>query len=271
MAERKRVALVIGGGRGIGQSIARRLGAEGLAVGLLARSEAQLDETCHAIVAAGGVARAFPADVLDETGFERSIGRFLDWSGGCDTLVCAAGRLRAIGPLAVADESSWWLDLETSLRGAQRPARRLWPALRESGLGSIHLLVGPGHAGELAHASGYAAAQAALVRLAECLDREGRGDGIRVYAINPGIVPTDLLRPALDTAAGRRWLPRFTEALAEGKEVGPEFAAEMIAWLATERPEGLSGRVVAALTPPAILETRLPRIVGEDLGRLRLR
>ena len=75
----------------------------------------------------------------------------------------------------------------------------------------------------------------------------------------------------LDSPEGRRWLSRFTEAFAEGKEVGPEVAAGMVAWLVEERPSALSGRVVSALLPPEVLTTRLARIEGDDLGKLRLR
>ncbi len=143
--------------------------------------------------------------------------------------------------------------------------------LRQSKNASISVLVGPGHATELAFASGYAMAQAGLVRLVECLDRELRADGISTYAVNPGLVPTSLVLHLLDSPEGRRWLPSFTEAFAEGKEVGPEVVAEMVGWLANERPKELSGRVVPAPATPTILETRLERIQNEDLMRLRLR
>jgi NAD(P)-dependent dehydrogenase (short-subunit alcohol dehydrogenase family) len=124
---------------------------------------------------------------------------------------------------------------------------------------------------ELAFASAYGAAQAALGRLVESWAREFLADGIAVYALNPGFVPTGLMNRLLSHADGRRWLPRFTEAFAEGKEVGPEVAAEMAAWLIDRRPLELSGRVVAAPATPAIVESRLGAIVASDLNRLRLR
>jgi hypothetical protein len=75
----------------------------------------------------------------------------------------------------------------------------------------------------------------------------------------------------LNSPAGRKWLPRFTEAFGEGKEVGPEAAAELVAWLVARCPAELGGRVIGALGVPEFLETRLARIESEDLGRLRLR
>jgi NAD(P)-dependent dehydrogenase (short-subunit alcohol dehydrogenase family) len=107
--------------------------------------------------------------------------------------------------------------------------------------------------------------------LVECLEEELRPDKIAVYAVNPGLVPTSMVLHLLDSPEGRRWLPNVTEAFAEGKEVGPEVVAEMVAWLADRRPPALSGRVVPAPATPEILETRLDRIRGEDLWKLRLR
>jgi NAD(P)-dependent dehydrogenase (short-subunit alcohol dehydrogenase family) len=241
-------------------------------VGILARTVEQVEETATTIRERDGQARALVADVLDGEALDRAAARFLEWTDGrCDTLVCAAGRLKAIGPLSSADPESWWLDLETSVRGAQRSIRAVLPALKSSPSASITVMVGPGHHTELANASGYAAGQAALVRLVECLDVELRDEDIAVYAVHPGLVPTALVHHLLDSPAGRRWLPRFSEAFAEGKEVGPDVVARMVAWLAEHRPKQLSGRVVAAMLDPDLLSTRLDRIVTEELGRLRIR
>ncbi|CAN5816801.1 SDR family oxidoreductase [soil metagenome] len=272
MQDRGWIALVTGGGRGLGRAIANRLAGEGAAVGLLARTVAEVEEAAGAIGDSGGQAAAFVGDVLDASSLDQAVRRFREWSGGrCDTLVCAAGRLRGIGPIGTVDPEDWWLDLETAVRGAQRSIRALLPDLLRSPRASIQLLVGPGHNGDLAFASGYGAAQAGLVRLAESLDKELRPDGVPVYAVSPGLVPTSLVEHLLQSEEGRRYLPRFTEAFAEGKEVGPEFVAEMVAWLAVRRPEELGGRVVPALATPEILDMRLARIQAEGLGRLRLR
>ncbi len=271
MERRINAALVTGGGRGLGQAIAGQLAEAGAKVGILARSVNEVESTALAIRDCGGEARGFVADVLDPGSLRKALTRFQDWAGGLDSLVCAAGRLNGIGPLATVDSDDWWLDVETALRGVPRTIREALPLLRQSANATVSVLVGPGHATELPFASGYAMAQAGLVRLVECLDRELRPDGIALYAVNPGLVPTSLVLHLLDSPEGRRWLPSFTEAFAEGKEVGPEVVAEMVRWLATERPLELSGRVVPAPATPMILETRLDRIQAEDLLRLRLR
>ena len=264
-----RSTLITGGGRGLGRAIALGLSRPGARIGLVARTAGELEETAEAVRELGGEARGFVADVLDTT-LKRAIDRFADWTGGLDTLVCAAGRLRGIGPLGGADEG-WWGDVETALRGVPRSIFLAWPLLRRSSSATISVLVGPGHASEFAFAAGYAAAQAGLVRLVEGLATELKPDGIRIYAVNPGLVPTAMIQHLLESPEGRRWLPGITEAFAEGKEVDAEVIASMVAWLAEARPVELSGRVVPALATPEILETRLARIQAEDLLKLRLR
>lgn len=273
MSDRPLRVLITGGGRGLGRAIASRLAHNqpGTCLGVLARTEAEVEETAASLRAADCPAMPLVADVLNPESLERAVKRFRNELGAIDAVVCAAGCLRAIGPLGLVDSDTWWTDFETAVRGAERTLRAVLPDLRSSGRASVVMLVGPGLNGELAHASAYGAAQAALARLAESLAVELRDDRIGVYAVAPGIAPTRLMLNLLDSAEGRRWLPRFNEAFAEGKEIAPEVAAEMVAWLLTRRPLELSGRVVHAAQVPEFLETRLPRIVSEDLGRLRLR
>ena len=266
-----RAVLVTGGGRGLGRAIAERLAQEGARVGLLARTIAELEQAAGSIRELGGSAAAFPADVLDAKALRQAIGQFRAWAGGFDDLVCAAGRMKAVGPLATVDPDSWWCDVETAVRGFQLCVREALPFLGEARPATISVLVGPGHNGDLPFATGYAAGQAALVRLVESLARELAADRVAVFAVNPGLVVTDLVRSLVETAEGRRWLPRFTEALAEGKEVGPEVVAEMVAWLIDRRPAELNGRVVASALAPLVIETRLERIRDDNLGVLRLR
>ena len=267
----QQAALVTGGGRGLGRAIAERLAADGFAVGVMARTVEQVEAAVGAIRDRGGVAQAFAADVLDPERLDRALARFREAFGRLDALVCAAGQFRGIGPIAAVDPDRWWGDVETALKGTFQTIRAALPLLRASSAASITALVGPGHNGELKFGSAYGAAQAGLVRLVETLAEELRPKGIAVHALNPGLSPTPMMQHLLESAEGRRWLPRFTEAFAEGKEVGPEVAAEMASWLAHHRPMELSGRVVPALATPAILETRLDRIANEDLNRLRLR
>jgi len=263
--------LITGGGRGLGAAIGRRLAAEGNFVGLLARSASELDRNVEAIRESGGKALALACDVLDDQSLKESVGRFRDSAGGIDSIVCAAGGIQAIGPLLSLDLSDFRRELETAVIGVAQTIRAALPDLQASNKASVSVLVGPGHNQALKHASGYAAAQTALVRLVESLAQELAPEGIRLFAVNPGLVPTRMMQRLTETAEGRRWLPQFEEAFAEGKEVPASVVATMVSWLIERRPAELNGRVVASLADPEFLETRLARILAEDLSILRLR
>lgn len=263
--------LITGGGRGIGAAIGQRLAADGMIVGLLARTPSELDSTVSSITDSGGKAVALPCDVLDRSQLEESIAKFRDWAGGLDGLVCATGGIEAFGPLASLDLDVLRREIETGLLGVIQSIRVALPDLVASDRASVSVLVGPGHNQGLRNGSGYAATQAALVRLVESLGQELDPNDIRVFAVNPGIVPTRMMQRLVETAEGRRWLPQFEEAFAEGKEVPASVAANMVAWLIARRPVELNGRVVASLADPEFLETRLARIAEEDRSILRLR
>lgn len=266
-----RRVLITGGGRGLGAAIGQRLAADGMTVGLLARTTSELDATAEAIAETGGRALALPCDVLDRGRLEGCVAQFRAWAGGIDALVCAAGGVQAIGPLRAVDFEVWRLEFETAVVGVAQTIRAALPDLTNSERASVSVLVGPGHNQALKNAAGYAASQAALVRLVESLSHEIAAEDVFLYAVNPGIVPTAMMRRLIDTPEGRRWLPQFNEAFAEGKEVPATVAATMISWLIERRPIELNGRVVAAPADPEFLETRLSRIFTEDLSVLRLR
>jgi len=263
--------LITGGSRGLGRAIAQHLAERGSAVGMIARTPQDLRDAAAAIEEAGGRACALACDVRDRASLEGVVARMAANLGGLDALVCAAGQLRAIGPMVTREPETWWDDVEIAVRGAHHAIRAALPALRESGRASISVLVGPGHEGPLPFAAGYGCAQAALVRMVESLGQELEAEQVPIYAVNPGLNPTGVIRGLIDTHEGRRWLPRFNEAFAEGKEVEPSVSAEMVEWLIRRRPAELNGRVVAAPLAPAVLETRLPTIAAHDRNVLRLR
>ncbi len=123
------VAIVTGGGRGIGRAIAQALAAAGASVAGVARSADQLAETVSSITSANGRAIALTADVMDQSAIEHAVAQTEQQLGPVDLLVNNAGSLVAIGPLWEADPKEWWRDMEINLRGTFLCARAVLPSM----------------------------------------------------------------------------------------------------------------------------------------------
>jgi NAD(P)-dependent dehydrogenase (short-subunit alcohol dehydrogenase family) len=133
----EQVALVTGGGRGIGQAIAERLAAAGARVAVTARSVAELDETVSAINARGGHARALPADVTDQAAVDSVVNDVEQTLGPISVLVNNAGVLGPVGLIWEVDPEEWWRCIEINLRGAFLYARAVVPRMIERQRGRI--------------------------------------------------------------------------------------------------------------------------------------
>lgn len=185
-----KIAVVAGGGSGIGQGCALRLAGMGYHVVLVGRSEAKLAGTAGRIDAAGGSSAIFPADVRDWERLELLQSQFA--ASGIDLLVnCAGGQF--FSPAASLSRNGWQAVIDTNLSGSFFLCRQLYPALRRR-RGSAVLVVAnlwqraaPG----LAHSG---AARAGVVNLARTLALEWASDGIRVNAVSPGVTDTPALR-----------------------------------------------------------------------------
>lgn len=274
---------VTGGSSGLGLRTAEILARGGWKVALFARSAERLAAAADAIQAEtpGACVCTFEGDVRDFDALDRAVKSFVADHGRLDAVVHAAGRMRAIGPVAQVDPGQWREDLEVSLTGAFHLAKAAGPWFETCQNGAAWVtFVGPGHHQGLGFASGYSAAQAGLVRLVENLSAErswpaSAGSSPRgfvgYYAVFPAVTPTGLMDHVLGSPEGRKWLPRFTEMFGEGKEVESDVPAGMAAWLCRRKPAELSGRVVSGMLDPELTEIRLA-ILGEgEKGRLRLK
>lgn len=210
-----RTALVTGASRGIGRAIADLFAAEGARVVLAARSADRLAEVEAQIAARGGTAIAVPADMTAEDTPATLVAAAQDTFGSLDILVNNAGGNSFTVPLSTMRMSGWRKTLDLNLDSIVRLIQAALPALIASGHGSI---INVSSVTALRGAPGmshYAAAKAALVSLTQSLAVETAADGVRVNALTPGWVETDLtdyLRDdagieavVLDRVPMRRW------------------------------------------------------------------
>jgi len=234
-----KVALVTGGSRGIGETIASRLAEEGAAVGLCGRHLEAAARVAKAIEARGGRALAVAADVGRPEDVDRLVAACLDRFGRLDILVNNAGITRDGLILRMKDED-WDQVLAVNLAGAFRCARAaLRPMLKQKQGGRI-INIGSvvGSMGNIGQAN-YVAAKAGLVGLTKALAREVASRGITVNTVSPGFIETEMTA-ALPDAVKQAYLAQIPQ----GRFGTVAEVAAVVAFLASEGAAYITGQVI---------------------------
>jgi 3-oxoacyl-[acyl-carrier protein] reductase len=251
-----RVALVTGGGRGIGLNVARELAAAGARVAVTGRTQSQVESAAREIGAIG-----ISGDISREEDVLRMVAETEQAFGPIDLLVANAG----IGggehvPIEEVVPAEWWHVFEVNVLGTFLCCRAVLPGMSERGEGRIvivgsgasYLPVRPG-----AFADSYGPSKAAVGRFAEFLAAEAGPRGVAIFLISPGLVKTDMTSSTFPDDAP--WTP-------------PELAPRLIRILASGRADRLVGRYLHAEHDDVEkLIERADEIERDDLNAIRLR
>ena len=245
-----RVALVTGGGRGIGRNVALELAGAGMKVAVSARSTDEIEATAGET---GGI--AIQCDVSDRAQVEAMVAETEEKLGPIDLLVANAGTAPDEEAAWELEPADWWRTFEVNVLGVYLCNRAVIPGMLDRGRGRIVNVASgaaylPGSSG-----TSYAASKAAVHRFSETLANQLEGR-IPVFSISPGLVRTSMTDEFGDDAP---WTP-------------PELAPRLVRALASGRLDALAGRYLHAEHDDVDdLARRADEILENDLNAIRLR
>ncbi|HEV7436792.1 MAG TPA: SDR family NAD(P)-dependent oxidoreductase [Pseudorhizobium sp.] len=242
-----RVALVTGGGSGIGKATAVTFAQQGAKVGVLGRTRSELDQTVKEIEAQGGIAVALEADVSDEEALRAAVAQLLDLYGRLDIVVSNAGINGVWAPIDSLTPDEWDKTIRINLRGTYLTLHLTVPHMKAQGGGSIIIVssINGNRTFTSPGATAYSATKAAQVAIVQQLAVELGQHKIRINAVCPGKIDTEIddntkLREEDKTAVPVDW-PEGDIPLTEGIPGAAVDVADVILFLASHRARHVTG------------------------------
>jgi len=244
-----RVAIITGGGRGIGRGIARRFAAEGAAVLVAARTEAELRGVVAEIERSGGRAAYVTADVSREADCAHIAAAARDRLGPVSILVNNAGDYGPVKPVEDITAEEWDRVIAVHLRAAFLLTRSVLPGMYERGAGAILNISSLSAKSAFAWGSPYAAAKAGMLGLTRVSAAEAARRGVRINAICPGPVTETKMSKDLGAVLAKRLgldtdtqLAQFLQSILQGRGQTVDEIAAAAAFLVSDQAGAITGQ-----------------------------
>ncbi|AII05736.1 SDR family NAD(P)-dependent oxidoreductase [Rhodococcus opacus] len=245
MLLKNKVALVTGGGQGIGAGIAWSLVREGAKVAILDRATGPAKELVDEINSSGGTADSWQVDVTDYAALNDVVGEVDKAWGSIDVLVNNAGVVVPPGPFMDSDPADWDHILDVDFKGVLHGVKACVPRMLRSGGGAI-VNIGSDSAkfGEPGIAV-YAGAKGAVNSISKSLAKELAPSGIRVNVITPGIIETPMIDLARSTPDGRAMIDGTVSTIPLARMGAPREVGDVVVFLASELSSYLTGQSIS--------------------------
>jgi NAD(P)-dependent dehydrogenase (short-subunit alcohol dehydrogenase family) len=239
-----RVAVITGASSGIGRAAALRLARDGFEILAVGRDERALAEVCREVEAHHGRAAHRAADVTATAAPAAIVDRAVSLSGGIDVLVTAAGIIASNGVAETSDDA-WDVMMDVNVRAPFRLIRQAASALAER-RGAVVNVSSVAGARAFPNLAAYCVSKAAVDQLTRCAALDFAPRGVRVNAVNPGVVVTNLhRRGGMDETRYAAFLAHSKTTHPLGRPGTPEEIADLIAFLVSPSAAWMTGETIS--------------------------